>query len=458
MPLTLLFGTSPGGLNATGDSDIRFFYDRVAQYQKDRVLKPLKKLIEIVMLCTGDKKIPDKWDIDFRPLWQESAKDKAATMMSQSTADVAWITAGVLSAEEVAAGHWSTGKYQPDITVDFAAREKQEQAVAAPVKQADLDAINPDSPNYKGSQLDPNSSHYVEPPGGPAVPGALGSPGGAQPKPNPFSKMDANVARRQAYRTGSRPSSDGRPRNDLGWGDEKLDYSPDQERASDGKFGSGSAESKAQDDVKNGRDFNNSGFKSPTEEKAYAKAYTNALRSSMGLAPKVETAGAQGADHASFLKAAEEDRSPTDNKIIDKWIGIGYEEINGAARAGKVTADVKKLDAVVAKSVAPETMTVYRGCLANENMKPGAVFSDKGFVATSTDEKKALGFADYEHSLNHDSALVRITVPKGKNAAPLPYNQRDQKDSEILLPRKSKFKITSVSHEGKHLIVNAEVL
>lgn len=235
MPLTLLFGTSPGGLNATGDSDVRFFYDRVAQYQKDRVLRPLKKLLELVMLSTGDKKIPDKWDVDFRPLWQESAKDKASTMMSQSSADVAWITAGVLSAEEVAAGHWSTGKYNPDITVDFAAREKQEQAVAAPVRQADLDAINPDSPNYKGSQLDPNSSHYVEPPGGPAVPGGPGMPGGAQPKPNPFQKMDANVARRQVYRAGLPRTANSANRND---------YSPDQDRDEHGRFAGGAGSSR----------------------------------------------------------------------------------------------------------------------------------------------------------------------------------------------------------------------
>lgn len=40
IPVTRLFGRSPAGLNATGDSDIRLYYDRVRVYQK-RTLTPI---------------------------------------------------------------------------------------------------------------------------------------------------------------------------------------------------------------------------------------------------------------------------------------------------------------------------------------------------------------------------------------------------------------------------------
>lgn len=185
MPLTLLFGTSPGGLNSTGESDIRFFYDRVAEYQEERVLPQLKKLVQIIMLCTGIKQEPKKWSIRFRPLWQESAKDKASAMLTQAQADVAWIGAGVFSAEECSSAHWSSGEYNPDITIDFHAREKQEQAVAAPVNQKDLNALDPDHPDFKGSRLDPGHNAYVPPPSDPDEPDTETAP------TNPIQTSDA---------------------------------------------------------------------------------------------------------------------------------------------------------------------------------------------------------------------------------------------------------------------------
>ncbi len=174
MPLTLLFGTSPAGMNATGESDIRFFYDRVAEYQEERVLPQLKKLIQIVMRVTGVKAEPKKWSVRFRPLWQESAKDKATAMLTQAQADVAWIGAGVFSAEECSNAHWASGEYNPDITIDFDAREKQEQVVKAPINQKDLNALNPDHPDYKATSLDPDNNNYVKPPVDPNAPPPFG--------------------------------------------------------------------------------------------------------------------------------------------------------------------------------------------------------------------------------------------------------------------------------------------
>jgi hypothetical protein len=75
MPVSLLMGQAPSGLNATGDSDIRWFYDHVAAMQEKKHLKPLplKRLYAIIMLAkdgpTGGE-LPENWDIAFRPLWQ----------------------------------------------------------------------------------------------------------------------------------------------------------------------------------------------------------------------------------------------------------------------------------------------------------------------------------------------------------------------------------------------------
>lgn len=147
MPLTLLFGTSPAGMNATGESDIRFFYDRVASYQKRKMEPALRRLCQIVFRTIGNKVEPEKWALKFRPLWQDSAKDKAAAMLTQAQADVAWITAGVVSPEEVAAAHWGKGEYDPNLTIDFDARAALEHAIDPPVTVADKNA----------TQIDPNT-------------------------------------------------------------------------------------------------------------------------------------------------------------------------------------------------------------------------------------------------------------------------------------------------------------
>ena len=215
MPLTLLFGMSPGGLNATGDSDIRLFYDRVASYQKDKILPQLKRLIKIIFLTTGSKKEPKKWSVRFRPLWQESAKDRSAAMFTQSQADHNWITDGVLSAEEVAKAHWGTGEWNPELSINFQDRKAHQVATAMPV---------PGKP-HPGAPGSPEN-----PLGGPPP----GNDGGGKLPPNEDPGEDAAA-----------PDADTPPQsqveNDDGWVRRRMDAWDDQLHPRDeaGRFGAG---------------------------------------------------------------------------------------------------------------------------------------------------------------------------------------------------------------------------
>ena len=67
IPITKLFGRSPAGLNATGDSDMRNYYNYVDGL-RERVLRPiLERLIPVFAMSTwGD--IPEDIDIQFPPL------------------------------------------------------------------------------------------------------------------------------------------------------------------------------------------------------------------------------------------------------------------------------------------------------------------------------------------------------------------------------------------------------
>jgi hypothetical protein len=76
IPMTLLFGMSPGGLNASGDADIRGYYDRVKVIQTLHMTPAMRVLDEcLVRSALGD--YPDGIHYNWRSLWQPTAKDRA---------------------------------------------------------------------------------------------------------------------------------------------------------------------------------------------------------------------------------------------------------------------------------------------------------------------------------------------------------------------------------------------
>lgn len=76
IPVTRLFGTSPGGLNATGEADIRHYYDRVQTLQNNKITPAMSLADECIIrsaLGTRPKKIFYTW----RSLWQVTENDRA---------------------------------------------------------------------------------------------------------------------------------------------------------------------------------------------------------------------------------------------------------------------------------------------------------------------------------------------------------------------------------------------
>ena len=137
MPLTLLMGQSPGGLNATGESDIRFFYDRVKSAQQRDLRPQLERLIKLVFKSLGG--VPDQWNLTFRPLWQPSEKEQADARLVQATIDEKYVALDVLSASEVTRSRFGGDCYSFETRVDFDARLALEVAAPPPVKVAGED-------------------------------------------------------------------------------------------------------------------------------------------------------------------------------------------------------------------------------------------------------------------------------------------------------------------------------
>lgn len=76
IPLVRLFGQSPAGLNSTGESDLRTYYDGINQQQNRTLLVPMHSIVRAAALSEG-RKLPDRFQIVFRPLWQLSEEQKS---------------------------------------------------------------------------------------------------------------------------------------------------------------------------------------------------------------------------------------------------------------------------------------------------------------------------------------------------------------------------------------------
>jgi phage-related protein (TIGR01555 family) len=76
IPATRLLGQTPGGLQSTGESDVRNYYDRVSADQKLTLGPALSRLDEVLIRSALGNRPPDVHYI-WAPLWQVSETEKA---------------------------------------------------------------------------------------------------------------------------------------------------------------------------------------------------------------------------------------------------------------------------------------------------------------------------------------------------------------------------------------------
>ena len=77
IPIVSLFGQSPAGLSATGESDTRQYYDNVFSMQESSLRTPLSKIFHVLHLSLTGQELPDDFGFSFVPLWQMSDIEKA---------------------------------------------------------------------------------------------------------------------------------------------------------------------------------------------------------------------------------------------------------------------------------------------------------------------------------------------------------------------------------------------
>lgn len=106
MPRTELFGDSPGGLGSNGSAETRKWYDKIASRQTRRLAPLLKRWYSILRFHkqapASLKKKDLEFEIEFTPLYAPTDLEQAQVDKTNADRDVAYIAAGVVSAEEVA--------------------------------------------------------------------------------------------------------------------------------------------------------------------------------------------------------------------------------------------------------------------------------------------------------------------------------------------------------------------
>jgi hypothetical protein len=157
------------------------------------------------------------------------------------------------------------------------------------------------------------------------------------------------------------------------------------------------------------------------------------------------------------------------NNLPENNMFKGYRAINGHLR-GTLHSDatlpsfhlknldknlldkhISNLDSAIAKHTTEHPIHLWRGFHRDarvQDLTPGDIFHDKGFVSTTTDPS-------YAKQMRH--VVAHIKVPKGSKALAVnKYHFDNDWEHEVLLPRNSKFRYEGYTDHGTTRIHHLE--
>jgi phage-related protein (TIGR01555 family) len=148
MSVVRLFGISPAGMNATGQSDIELTDDRTIGKQAE-YRRATEHAIRLVLNSSEGPtsgKEPDVWSLEWRPLRSPSEKERAETRKTIAETDKIYTDIDPTLVDSVVESRWKGDTFSAEMSVDWAEREKQkkfekEQAETIAANAADLAAL-----------------------------------------------------------------------------------------------------------------------------------------------------------------------------------------------------------------------------------------------------------------------------------------------------------------------------
>jgi phage-related protein (TIGR01555 family) len=145
MQVTVLFGRSAAGMNATGEGDLQQWYDRLAVDQETRFRPRLEQLYRLLFLAKDGPTAgvePEDWSFEFRPLRKQDDKTAAETRLIMAQADAAYIDRGVKTPTEVRESRFSDSGYSIETRLKDEASTLLEELEARKAERA----LNPPPP------------------------------------------------------------------------------------------------------------------------------------------------------------------------------------------------------------------------------------------------------------------------------------------------------------------------
>lgn len=115
IPLVRLFGQSPAGLNSSGESDLRTYYDNIKAQQESRLREAFDRILKVLHRSLFATDAPENLNFEFTPLWQTSAKEKVEISEATTRTIVQAYEAGLIdkptAMQELRASAEHTGIY-----------------------------------------------------------------------------------------------------------------------------------------------------------------------------------------------------------------------------------------------------------------------------------------------------------------------------------------------------------
>jgi phage-related protein (TIGR01555 family) len=155
-PMTRLFGMSPSGMNATGESDTAGWHERVSSEQVHKYTSPAEWLLRLIMLSTDgplNGNEPDMWSLEWKPLKHPSELEVAQTRKLVAETDEKYADMG-MPAERILEDRFGGDTYSMETTFNIAEFKKQQaenEKMRAEIAAADAAAAqsadDPDDPD-----------------------------------------------------------------------------------------------------------------------------------------------------------------------------------------------------------------------------------------------------------------------------------------------------------------------
>lgn len=131
-PLTKLFGRSPAGMNATGESDEQSWIELVVATQEADLRDPIERFLEILYASQDgpSEGEPVEFSLVFPPPRDLSETEQAGVRKTQSEVDQTYVDLKVVTPEEVTASRFGGPVYSTTTVLNTELREEQSNVQA----------------------------------------------------------------------------------------------------------------------------------------------------------------------------------------------------------------------------------------------------------------------------------------------------------------------------------------